>query len=194
MTQTVGALALTIFVLRWVLLALGTLATLAATVAWGVRTRRLNPFGWGGRMARRWIDPLLKPVDRIVLRAGGHPTSAPWWGLVAVLVAGTLLLTAVRALAGAALQVTWAVQHPAALPLLLLSWAILLVEVALIVRVLSSWLPVPPYSRWVRWSYPLTEWLLRPLRGIVPPFGMVDVTPVIAYFLLWLVQSLLHIG
>jgi YggT family protein len=30
----------------------------------------------------------------------------------------------------------------------------------------------------------LTEWLLAPLRRIVPPLGMIDITPLIAYFLL----------
>ncbi|MDE3054666.1 MAG: YggT family protein [Gemmatimonadota bacterium] len=193
MTGTADAYALFVAGLRWALLALGAAAAAGAAIAWAVRTRRLNPFGWAGRTARRRIDPLLAPVDRMVIRAGGHPTSAPWWGLVALLVAGTLLLTTVQALAGVALQAAWAAGHPAVLPLLLLSWALTLVEVALIVRVVSSWLPIPPYSRWIRWSYPLTEWLLRPLRAIVPPFGMVDLTPVIAYFLLWLVQSLLRL-
>ncbi len=193
MTETVGAFALFAGALRLTLLALGAVAAAGAAIAWGVRTRRLNPFGWGGRTARRWIDPLLMPIDRMVIRAGGHPTSAPWWGLVVVLVAGTLLLTVVQAVAGIVLQVAWAAGHPAILPLLLLSWAFTLVEFALIVRVVASWLPIPPYSRWIRWSYPLTEWLLRPLRAIVPPFGMVDATPIVAYFLLWVVQSLLHL-
>lgn len=193
MTQTVTAFALFVAELRWALLGLGVVAAAGAAVAWGVRTRRLNPFGWAGRTARRWIDPLLMPVDRVVIRAGGHPTSTPWWGFVAVLVAGTLLLTIVQALAAIVLQVAWALGHPATLPLLLLSWAFTLVEFALIVRVVASWLPIPPYSPWIRWCYPLTEWLLRPLRSVVPPFGMVDVTPVLAYFLLWLVQSLLRL-
>jgi YggT family protein len=30
----------------------------------------------------------------------------------------------------------------------------------------------------------LTEWLLAPLRRIVPPLGMIDITPLVAYFLL----------
>lgn len=193
MTRTVGAFALVILALRWTMLVLGVVAVAAAALAWAVRTRRLNPFGWGGRTARRWVDPLLAPVERIVLRAGGHPASTPWWALVGLLLAGALLLTAVQALAGVVLQIAWAVGHPAALPVLLLSWAFTIVEFALIVRVVSSWLPIPPYSRWVRWSYPLTEWLLRPLRAVVPAVGMVDVTPVVAYFLLWLVQGLLHL-
>jgi YggT family protein len=43
----------------------------------------------------------------------------------------------------------------------------------------------------VRWSYALTEWFLRPMRGIIPLIGMIDITPILAYFLLGIVQSFL---
>ncbi len=193
MIDSMAPLAAFLVILRSVVLGIGIAATLAATLAWAVRTRRIGPFSAGARFARRWIDPLLAPVERVVVRAGGRGTAAPWWGLVVVAVAGALLITGVQALAGVALDVNWAFQSPARIPLLLLSWAFTLLEVALIVRVIASWLPIPPYSRWIRWSYPLTEWMLRPLRSIIPPFGMIDITPLVAYFLLWFIQSLLHI-
>ncbi|HVA58322.1 MAG: YggT family protein [Gemmatimonadaceae bacterium] len=193
MTQTIGAAAAIMMILRGVLLAVGVLAAVGAGIAWGVRTRRLGPFTWAGRFARRWVDPLLAPVERFLLRTGGHATSAPWWGLVILLVAGMLLLSAVQAFAGVVLQVMWVAGHPSQAPVLVLSWVFMILRLALIVRVLVSWIPASPYAWWVRWSYRLTEWLLRPLRAVVPLFGAVDVTPVVAYFLLWLVQSLLHI-
>jgi uncharacterized protein YggT (Ycf19 family) len=40
----------------------------------------------------------------------------------------------------------------------------------------------------VRWAYASTEWLLRPLRQIVPTWGMFDFTPIVAYFILWLAE------
>jgi len=43
----------------------------------------------------------------------------------------------------------------------------------------------------VRWSYALTEWMLHPLRGIIPLVMHVDITPIVAYFLLELVQGFL---
>jgi YggT family protein len=57
------------------------------------------------------------------------------------------------------------------------------------VRVLSTWLPISPYSRWIRWSYVLTEWMLRPLRSVIPMIGPIDITPLIAFFALGLIQS-----
>jgi YggT family protein len=179
--------------LRGALLGVGLLAALAAALAWAVRTRRLAPFSFGARLARRWVDPVLMPVERVVVRAGGSAASAPWWGLVFVAVAGALLLTGVQALVGLGYEVVWALQSPARIMILLVSWAFGIVRLALVVRVLASWLPVPAYSPWIRWTYPLTEWILRPLRSVIPPLGMIDITPVVAYFALWLVQSLLRI-
>jgi len=64
---------------------------------------------------------------------------------------------------------------------------------ALLVRVISSWLPISPYSRWIRWSYVLTEWMIAPLRRIIPLIGAIDITPIVAWFLLNIVQSALGI-
>jgi uncharacterized protein len=59
------------------------------------------------------------------------------------------------------------------------------------VRVISSWLPISPYSPWVNWSYRLSEPLLAPLRRVVPVLGGLDITPIVAYILLGIIESLL---
>jgi YggT family protein len=43
----------------------------------------------------------------------------------------------------------------------------------------------------VRWSYFLSEPILAPMRRIVPSLGGLDITPILAYFLLNLTESLL---
>jgi YggT family protein len=193
MTDSMITLAMAMAILRGVLLGIGIVAALAAALAWAVRTRRLAPFGAGARFSRRWIDPMLRPVERVIVRAGGHPASAPWWGLVAVAVAGALLLSLVQGGIGVAFEIRQAMGRPLGFVRLLASWAFGLLRLALIVRVVASWLPGWRSSRWIRWSFPLTEWMLRPLRRFVPTLGMVDITPLVAYFLLWIVQGLLHI-
>jgi YggT family protein len=57
--------------------------------------------------------------------------------------------------------------------------------------VISSWLPISPYSPWISWSYALSEPILAPLRRIVPNFGGLDITPILAYFLLSIIESVL---
>ena len=75
--------------------------------------------------------------------------------------------------------------------MLLLGWAFAFLKFALLVRVISSWFPRAQHSKWIRWSFPTTEWMLAPLRRVIPPLGMIDITPLVAYFLLYLLQGFL---
>jgi YggT family protein len=63
--------------------------------------------------------------------------------------------------------------------------------IALLVRVIASWLGVSPYSKWIRPFAVLTDWLLEPLRRVLPPMGPLDLSPMVAYFLLWIAQQAL---
>jgi YggT family protein len=69
------------------------------------------------------------------------------------------------------------------------SWTFTILKAAIIVRVISSWLPISPYSKWVNWSYRISEPMLAPFRRIVPNFGGLDLTPIIVYILLSIIQS-----
>jgi YggT family protein len=160
---------------------------------WLVRTRRISPFGPLARFFRRTVDPLILPVERRVVRAGGMPASAPWWALVAVVIGGILLILALQFVRDLIIvAVISAGRGPRGLYDLLVSWTFGILKLALIVRIIASWLQVNQYRAWVRWSISLTEWLLRPLRSIIPPFGMLDVTPIVAYFILVLLEGLMH--
>jgi len=156
---------------------------------WLVRTRRINPFHPLARGFRQSVDPLLAPIERRVVRAGGLPSSAPLWALVAAVIVGILLVTVVDFVLGAVANAWFAAASgPGGLFVLLVRMTFGLLELALIVRVVVSWLPISPYSPWVRWSFSLTEPILRPLRAIVPSVGMFDITPIVAYFLLEILQ------
>ena len=162
-------------------------------VDWAVRTRRISPFSRTARFFRTRVDPLMEPVERVILRAGGTPSSAAWWTLVGLILFGILLITLLQFVGGILAQVVFGINEPRSIPLLLVSWAFSVLRLALLVRVISSWLPISPYSRWIRWSYVLTEWMIAPLRRIIPLIGMIDITPIVAWFLLNIVQSALGI-
>lgn len=178
---------------RVVLLYLAIALAIVCAVDWAVRTRRISPFSRVARFFRARIDPLMTPVERVILRAGGTPTSAAWWTLVGLILFGILIITLLQFLGGILTQVVMGISEPRSIPLLLVSWAFSLLRLALLVRVISSWLPISPYSRWIRWSYVLTEWMIAPLRRIIPLIGMIDITPIVAWFLLNIVQSALGI-
>lgn len=179
--------------LRLLLFAVACVLFVVFAVDWLVRTRRINPFGPVARFFRRAVDPLIMPVERRIVRAGGTPASAPWWTLVAVVVGGILLILALQFLRGLLFSTIVLVSRgPRGLYFLLVSWTFGILQFALIVRIIASWIRLNPYGRWIRWSYSLTEWLLRPLRSVIPPFGMIDVTPIVAYFILVLLESLMR--
>ncbi len=58
----------------------------------------------------------------------------------------------------------------------------------LIARVIVSWLPVDPFSPWVRFLHEATEPVLAPIRRVLPPLGGFDLSPMVALLLLELVK------
>lgn len=193
MDQGFAAYSAFVGVVRYLVFGVAVAAGVIALLDWAVRTRRLQPFGAVARFCRRFVDPLMLPVERRVVRAGGQPSSAPWWTLVVVVVGGLLLVTVLNFLGGLFLRVGWGLSSPGRFGLLLLSWTFGVLRIALIVRVISSWFQISPYSRWIRWSYVLTEWMLAPLRRMLPTFGPIDISPLVAFVLLSLIQGALGI-
>jgi YggT family protein len=59
-----------------------------------------------------------------------------------------------------------------------------LCNIVLLVRVIVSWFPVDRSAGWYRALYAVTEPVLRPIRSLVPPIGMVDVSPLVAFLLI----------
>src|SRR3954464_14712544 len=131
----------------------GIVVAVICAFDWAVRTRKINPFNRVARFFRGTIEPLMQPVERMIVRAGGAPASAPWWALVAFAVFGIALISLLEFLGDLFYQMAVVASQPSQPPMLLLSWAFALLKLSLMVRVLSSWFPVSPYSKWIRWSY-----------------------------------------
>jgi YggT family protein len=180
--------AYAIHLFGYLLFILAAVLAVVALVDWLVRTRRINPFNPVARFFRRVVDPLITPMERRVVRAGGMPQAAPWWMLVAVVVGGIIVLAVLRFILEQVASAYANASTGPGLVFLLLHYTFALLRLALIIRVVSSWLRISPYSRWVRWAFAITEPVLRPLRGVIPPLGMIDVTPIIAYFALQLLE------
>lgn len=175
---------------RYVVLAAAGVVALGGLAAMAVQTRKLNPFGRPARAIRRLTDPALRPIERRILRSGGNPQSAPWWLIGLAVVGGILAITVVEWLATQALTVRAAAGGGSrSLLRLAVDWAFNIVMIALIVRILGSWVGASRYTRWMRPFVFLTEWLLAPLRRVVPPIGLFDITPLVAWFLLQLARG-----
>jgi YggT family protein len=196
MTTLLAAIATFTAFLRLAFLAGGVVLATVAAADWAVRTRRLNPFGSVARFLRARVDPRLTGIERQVLRAGGRPTATPLWALMAYVIVAMLVLAGLEMLASLLTQAMIATTGGAGVLLLLVvRWTFGFFTFALLVRVISSWVPSLGASRWLRWSYGATEWMLRPLRGLIPSVGVIDITPIVAYIALivlrWAVESIL---
>lgn len=190
MGSALGGVNVAFGIVRVVILALAVLFALICILDWLVRTRRLNLFGATARFTRTRIDPFLAPIERRVVSAGGNPVNAPLWALAAVVIGGILIISLLDFVHAQMYGLTFAVQSgPRGIFRLIVSWAFEFLRIALLVRVVSSWLPVSPHSKWIHWSYVVTEPILRPLRQVIPTLGMIDITPIIAYFLIGFIQS-----
>ncbi|PYO43119.1 MAG: hypothetical protein DMD33_06880 [Gemmatimonadetes bacterium] len=185
------ALAVTRYV---VLVAFGA-SVLVALAAWLVRTRRVSPFGFAGRTLRAMSDPLIHPVETRLVRAGGNPVNAGWWLVVGVAAVGVVLIAALNWVSALAAGMFAAFSGgPRAGVALLIVGAYKVLVAALFVRVIAGWLGYHRYTRWLRPVYVLTDWVVEPLRRVLPPLGRFDWSPLAAWLVLMLLQRILLLG
>jgi YggT family protein len=177
-------------VVRSIVLVALAFAVVVALTHWAVRNRRINPFGIWPRSVRRVSDPVLLPLERRVIRAGGSPQNAPLWLLGLVIGGGLLLLSLTQWLIGTATSmVLIANGGPQVWVRVLVSALFSLLMTAILIRVIGSWLGIGPYRKWMRPFYLLTDWLIDPIRRILPPMGMFDFSPMVAWLVLYVVRG-----
>lgn len=66
-----------------------------------------------------------------------------------------------------------------------------ILQLAILVRIILSWFRVDPYNPFMQILYQITEPVLEPFRRVIPPIGMIDITPIVALLVLRLVQRII---
>jgi YggT family protein len=182
-------------VFRYTVFGLVALAALLALCSWLVRTRRVSPFGALGKTLRAVSDPFMRPVERRLVRMGGNPANAGGWLIVITAVVGIVLISLAGWLVGTFQIAQAAAQSgPRQTTSLIVEIIYKILIYALLVRVIASWFRVFRYSKWIRPAYVLTDWIVEPIRRIVPPMGAMDLSPLVAWFALWLIRMAIHSG
>lgn len=150
----------------------------------------LNPFSWSYRSIRRVSDPILLPVRAGLLRLGVNPKYAP---LVAILLAVLmgwfaiqLLTSIVNTLVGVVYSLADA--NPVALIGYILYGLVGLYILLIFLRVIFSWGATGYSNRFMRFLVNTTEPLLAPLRRLVMLPVPVDLSPIFAFIILWIMQ------
>ena len=167
-------------------------ATVVALTLWLVRARHIAPFGAWPRLVRRASDPLLRPIESRLARAGRNPQDAPLWLFGFTVLGGLLLISLADWLVTFWFRAQLAAGGGAGgVAAFLINGVFSLLIAALIIRVVASWFGIGVYHRHFRPVILLTEWLVAPIRRVLPPMGMIDFSPLVAWLALVLLRSLL---
>src|SRR4028118_455905 len=151
----------------------------------------LNPFSRPVLLVRNLTDPFINPIRRALLGFGFSPNMAPLVTILIVILVGYLTLQ----LAGDVLMtlngiVVFAqLGRPIALVGALLYGFLAIYSMLILIRIIFSWGMVGlsnPVMRFLVWA---TDPLLLPLRRIIPPLGFFDISPIVAFLLIWLFQA-----
>lgn len=153
--------------------------------------RDLNPFGWTSITLRRLTDGFVVPVRGVLRQVGVDPKFAP---LVVILVAILLAFFLVQLVTTIAMTVegviTSAVSGAVVSVLGFILYGLISIYILLIfMRIVFSWGMVSYGNRIMRFLVDTTEPLLGPLRRLIPPLGRFDISPIVAFFILWLFQA-----
>lgn len=63
----------------------------------------------------------------------------------------------------------------------------------LLARILMSWIPnLDRYNPIVQFLYQVTEPVLEPARRLIPPIGMMDISPIVVFIVLGILQDALR--
>ncbi len=178
-------------ILRYTVFGVLVLATVAAVASWAVRTRRISPFSKWANFIRRSTDPILKPIEGKIIQRGGNPQTAEWWLLGGTIVGGIVVISMAGWLVNQFRIVSIAGERgPGTVFRLVLYYAGRVISFAIVIRVIGSWFGADRQTRLMRPVYLLTDWIVEPLRKIIPPFGMIDVTPLVAWFLIQILTGM----
>jgi YggT family protein len=150
-----------------------------------------NPFGWIAITTRRLTDPIVAPVRRALVGFGVDPKYSPLVTILITVLLGYFMLQLVRSIANTLLGVLLSIQSSQVVPIFgyilygLLSFYLLLI----FIRIIFSWAMISYSNRIMRFLINTTEPMLGPLRRIVPPLGMWDISPIVAFIIIWLFQQ-----
>jgi YggT family protein len=150
----------------------------------------INPFSRTALLIRRFSDPLVNPVRGKLMGFGFDPKFAPLLTVLVTILLGYFLLILTGDMVFTLNGIAKSLLSGAPLALVgYILYGLLSVYVLLIfVYVVFSW--VVSYSNPVmRFLTRATDPILLPARRLIPPLGMMDISPIIIIFVLQLLQK-----
>ena len=151
----------------------------------------LNPFSWSTRTIRRLTDPFINPVRRGLMRFGVDPKYAPLVAILLTILLGWFALQLVASIANMLAGILISLRTQSFVATIgyvlygLVSFYILLI----FIRIIFSYGTINYRNRVMRFMVKATDPMLVPLRRIVPTAGAFDISPIVAFIILWVIQA-----
>ncbi len=150
----------------------------------------LNPFSRPVIILRRWTDPLVNPVRRVVMQMGFGPNIAPLFVILVALVLGYVTSEFLNSIIITARGLTYSAlgAKPISFVGFVIYGVLSIYAVLVLARIIFSW-GASPHNRLLHFLIRATEPVLGPFRRVIPPVGgMIDISPVLVLFLLDLLK------
>jgi len=159
------------------------------------RQMDVNPFTWHAINVKRVTDPIVLPVRAMLVAMRVDPIVAPVIVIVVFIVIGFFVIQVVNGFLNTVAGILTAAasgRPNAAVAILgyVLYALVGLYELMIFARIIMTWFVVS-YGKRMRFLIRITEPLLAPLRRMIPRAGMFDVSPIIAFVILWVLQSVI---
>jgi YggT family protein len=151
----------------------------------------LNPFTWFAMTVRRLSDPLVNPVRRFLAGFGIEQKIAPLITILLVILVGWFAVQLAASILSTAAGILLATKMGAFVAVIgyALYGLLGVYSLLIFIRIIFSWGMVSYANPVMRFLVNATDPLLVPLRRIIPPLGMMDISPIVAFILIWLFQA-----
>lgn len=172
--------------------ALGVIVLMLVRLA--INYADMNPFSRPVIHVRRLSDPLVNPVRRGLLQLGFGPNVTPLVVILITIVLGWFVLQLAESILGTVLGIYGAVR--AARVVAVVGWLLFgfleVYALLIVIRIVFSWGNVGYSNRVMRFLINATDPFLVPLRRIVPPLGVFDLSALVGLLLLWMLKSAVY--
>ena len=154
----------------------------------------VNPFSWLAVTLRRSAEPVLAPMRAMLIGFRLDPKVAPLIAVILIIVAGYLVVLVVGSILNTIAGIILATSSrqlgaPVAIIGYLLYGFLSLYTLVIFIQIVFSWVGMSYANRLMHFVVRITEPLLGPLRRTVPPVGMFDISPIVAFIILWLCKA-----
>jgi YggT family protein len=151
----------------------------------------LNPFAWTSRTVRRLSDGFVIPVRGGLRGFGIDVKFAPVVVILIAILLGWFVIQLVGTIVLMVEGIIASVRVGAMFRLIgFIIYGLITIYILLItIRIIFSWGMLSYRNRVMRFLVDVTEPLLGPLRRIIPPLGWMDISPLVAILILWLLQQ-----